>query len=247
MTLDEQRPVVGGSSFGPQVRYGLRRSVASAGRRWLLVATLLVGVVFAVLVAVAAPVPSGAVLASPAQLLMSVLVPLTGVLLAHDLTCDPNDRRRVSSVVLAAALYAAAVALAGFVVCVVVAALTPAAVIGAPDTVLSVALGGAGLQVTAQLVGTGLGFLVRSTVVAFLGTIVLPLGLWLLLGAIGPLAYLQQWLTPFGATPPLLSGDASVLDVLAWVVVLVLWGGLLNVAGASRLGKRRAACAGAAG
>jgi hypothetical protein len=241
MTLDEQRPVVGGTRFGAQVRYGLRRSVASAGRRWLLVATLLVGVVLAVLVAVAAPVPSVAALASPAQLLMSVLVPLTGVLLAHDLTRDPNDRRRGSSVVLAAALYAAAVALVGFVVCVVVAALTPAAVIGTPGTVLSAALGGAGLQVTAQLVGTGLGFLVRPTVVAFLGTIILPLGLWLLLGAIGPLAYLQQWLTPFGATPPLLSGAVSVVDVLAWVVVLVLWGGLLNVAGASRFGRRRAA------
>jgi hypothetical protein len=39
--------------------------------------------------------------------------------------------------------------------------------------------------VLAQLVGTGLGFLVRSAAVAFLGTILLPLGAWLLLRPLG--------------------------------------------------------------
>jgi hypothetical protein len=237
MALDEQRSATSRSSLGAQAGHELRRSIAGKDRRWLLAATLLVGVMFAVLVAVAAPVSSVSVLASPVQLLMSVLVPLCGVRLAQELVRDPGDGRRAVAVVLAAVVYAAAVALVGFVVCVAVAAVAPSAAIGAPGTVLSVALGGIGLQVTAQLVGTGLGFLLQRPVVAFLGTIVLPLGIWLLLGLLGQLSWLQQWLTPFGATPPLLSGAPSGLDVLAWVVVLVLWGGLLNGIGMSRLGR----------
>lgn len=90
------------------------------------------------------------------------------------------------------------------------------------------------MQVIAQLVGTGLGFHLRRTLVAFLATIVFPLGTWLLLGVLGPLGRLQQWLTPFGATPPLLTGAPTARDLAAWAVVLVLWGGLLNGTGVLR-------------
>ncbi|QJY45704.1 hypothetical protein [Pseudonocardia broussonetiae] len=220
----ERSPVAGG------VGHWLRRSTAGTGRRWLLVAVLVVGAAAAVLVAVAAPVPTVAVPASAAQLLMSVLVPLSGVLLAQEWARGPGGGG-AGPVVLAAASYAAAVALLGFAACVVAVALVPSAALGGPATVVAVALGGIGVQVTAQLVGTGLGFLLRRPLVAFLGTVVLPLGVWLTLGALGPLAWLRAWLTPFGATPPLLTGSPSTPEVVAWLVVLALWGGALNAAG----------------
>ena len=71
--------------------------------------------------------------------------------------------------------------------------------------------------------------------------IALPLGLWLLVGALGPPAWLQQWLAPFAATAPLLAWAPSVVDVAVWAVVLVLWGGVLNGMGAARLARRRPA------
>lgn len=218
--------------FAGQVRDALRRTVTGRGRRGLLGSTLLLGGLVAGLVAAAAPAPSLAALAAPAQLLMSVLVPLSGVLLAHDLT-RPGNTLRPPPMIVAAVVYAALVAVAGFALCGLATAIAPGAALGDPRSALSVALGGIGVQVTAQLVGTGFGLLLPRTGVAFLATIVVPLGLWLLLGTTGP--RLQQWLTPFGANPPLLTGAPSPTDLAAWVVVLLLWGGLLNGAGVRRL------------
>lgn len=227
-TETEQAP-----GFMGQVAGGLRRTVASPGRRWLLGLTLLVGGAYAGLVVALAPMPSLAALAGPAQLLMSVLVPLTGVLLAHDLIRH-RDRLRAAPLLVAAAAYAAGVAVAGFALCVLATAVAPVAELGELRSAASVALGGIGVQVTAQLVGTGFGLLLRRTVVAFLATIVVPLGAWLLLGTADPLTRLQQWLTPFGANPPLLAGAPGATDLAAWTVVLVLWGGLLNGLGVRR-------------
>ncbi len=241
MTPDGPHPPTAGTGSAARVRDALRRSTAGAGRRALLAATLLVGAVAAVLVVAAVPVPSVAVPAAAAQLLVSVLVPLSGILLVHDLTRRPGDDRQVGPVLVAAVLHAAAVAIAVSVVCAVVTALHPQAELGAPGTVVAVVLGGVAVQTTAQLVGTGLGLLLDRSVLAFAATIALPLGLWLLVGALGPLAWLQLWLTPFGATSPLLAGTPSPADVAAWAVVLALWGGVLNAAGAARLARRRSA------
>src|SRR2546423_1659085 len=71
----------------------------------------------------------------------------------------------------------------------------------------TVAVGGVLVQVVAQLVGTGLGLLLRSPVVAFLGSIVLPLGLWLALGAVDALRPAREWLTPYASVWHLLSGQ----------------------------------------
>lgn len=239
MTPDGPHPPTPGTGSAARVRDALRRSTAGAGRRALLAATLLVGAAAAVLVVVAVPVPSVAVPASAAHLLASVLVPLSGVLLVHDLARRPGDARPVVPVLVAAVLYAAAVAVAVSVVCAVATAVHPQAEPGAPGTVVAVVLGGVAVQTTAQLVGTGLGLLLDRPAVAFAATIAVPLGLWLLLGALGPLARLQQWLTPFGATSPLLSGAPSPVDAAAWAVVVVLWGGVLNAVGAARLARRR--------
>lgn len=84
---------------------------------------------------------------------------------------------------------------------------------GSPAAVVSVTIGSVCLLVTAQLSGTGLGLLLRRRLVAFLGTVILPLGVWLLLGAIGPITFLRPWLTPFGAASPLLTDTASQQNV----------------------------------
>ena len=91
------------------------------------------------------------------------------------------------------------------------------------------------VQVVAGLVGTGLGLLLRSTVVAFLATIVLPLGLFGLLGAVDALRPAQPWLTPLGSVRNLLSGDMTVLRWAQWLCVLLLWGVGLNAVGAAVL------------
>lgn len=90
----------------------------------------------------------------------------------------------------------------------------------------------------AGLVGTGLGLLLRSTVVAFLATIVLPLGLFGLLGAVDALRPAQPWLTPLGSVRNLLSGDMTVLRWAQWLCVLLLWGVGLNALGAALLNRR---------
>lgn len=70
-------------------------------------------------------------------------------------------------------------------------------------------------------------------------SVLVPLsGVLLALGALGPLVWLRGWLTPFGATPPLLTGGPSTPEVVAWPVVPALWGGALDVAGV-RYSRRR--------
>jgi hypothetical protein len=73
--------------------------------------------------------------------------------------------------------------------------------------------------------------LLRSRVVAFLGTIVLPLGLWFVLRGVDA----QAWLTPYAAAANLLSGRMTAVMWAQWLVVFLLWGVGLNVAGAARL------------
>lgn len=92
------------------------------------------------------------------------------------------------------------------------------------------------VQLTAQLVGTGLGLLVRHCVLAFGLTIVAPLGLWLLLGAVSPAA--QEWLTPFASAQHQLSGAMTGLSWAQTATVLLLWGVGLNLVGLRRLRRR---------
>jgi hypothetical protein len=79
-------------------------------------------------------------------------------------------------------------------------------------------------QVIAGLVGTGLGLLLRPAALAFAGTIVLPLGLWLVLGAVDAWHPAQAWLTPYASARQLLSGEMTPVNWAQSVVVLLLWG-----------------------
>ncbi|MET8231532.1 hypothetical protein ABZS77_12770 [Micromonospora sp. NPDC005298] len=221
-------------------RGALRRSLGTRGRFWLLVGTLAAGLLAAVaLVAAAAPADrTFAAVSDTAQSLMSVLTPLFGILLVRDRR-RASDAVGVVPTVLAVLLPAIVVGVAGVLICAATVALTPAAVADEPwRHAGTVAVGSVLVQVVAGLVGTGLGLLLRSTVIAFLATIVLPLGLFGLLGAVDSLRPAQPWLTPFGSVRHLLSGEMSVLRWVQWLCVLLIWGVGLNALGAVALRRR---------
>jgi hypothetical protein len=204
--------------------------------------TLLAGLLAAVaLTAAAAPADrTFAALSDTVQSLTSVLVPLVGILLAHDLRRAPGPSR-VTPALAATALVAAAVGVLGVLICAAALLLAPTAVAAQPwRHAGTVAVGSVLVQIVAGLVGTGLGLLLRSRVVAFLATIVLPLGLWALLGAVDALRPAQPWLTPYGSVRHLLSGDMSLLRWVQWLTVLLIWGAGLNAVGAATLQGRTA-------
>ncbi|WP_347662925.1 hypothetical protein [Micromonospora sp. B9E7] len=223
-------------------RVALRRSLGTRARRWLLAGTLLAGLLAAVaLVDAAAPADrTFAALSETVQSLMSVVTPLFGILLVRDLR-GASGPVRVRPSVLAVGLPAVVIAVAGVLICVATLALAPADAADEPwRHAGTVAVGSVLVQVVAGLVGTGLGLLLRSTVVAFVATIVLPLGLFALLGGVEAA---QPWLTPLGSVRNLLSGDMTVLRWAQWLCVLLLWGVGLNLVGAMAL-KRRSGTAG---
>ncbi|MEU4470548.1 hypothetical protein [Micromonospora sp. NPDC023888] len=222
------------------IRDALRHSLGTRARRWLLVGTLVAGLLSAVaVVAAAAPADrTFADLSDTVQSLLSVMTPLFGILLVHDLRRAPV-RVPVLPTVLAVGLPAVVLGVGGVLICAATLALTPADVADEPWRFAgTVALGSVLVQVVAGLVGTGLGLLLRSTVIAFLATIVLPLVPFGLLGAVDALRPAQPWLTPLGSVRNLLSGDMTVLRWAQWLCVLLIWGVGLNAVGAALLRRR---------
>lgn len=217
----------------------LRRAAGTRPRRWLVAGTALVGLFTAVAVAAALPPAelTFATVSDPVQSLMSVLVPLMSCLLVRDLRQAPRAAA-VSPTLLAAILFAAVVGVFGVVVCAAALAVAPAA--DPWQNAATIAAGGVLVQIGAGLVGTGLGMLVRPVSVAFLATIVLPLGLWFVLGVVDVLRPGQAWLTPYATVRNLLSGRMGAVLWAQWLVVLLIWGLGLNVVGAIRLKREQA-------
>jgi len=225
------------TGLGGATADAIRRAVGTWPRRWLVAVTLLVGLSAAVAGTAAAPSADRtfAALADPMQSLMSVMVPLFGILLARDLRRAPRAAR-IAPTLLAAGLLAAVIGAFGVLVC--AAALAVAAPATPADPWLhagTIAVGSVLVQVVAGLVGTGLGLLLRSVVVAFLASIVLPLGLWFVLGGVDVLRPAQAWLTPYATVRNLLSGQMSAVRWAQWLVVALIWGVGLNTVGAARL------------
>ncbi|MFD2765935.1 hypothetical protein [Micromonospora eburnea] len=216
----------------------LRRSVGTRTRRFLLAVTLLLGLLAAAGLALGGPPGDRtfANLSDPAQSLMSFVVPAFGILLARDLK-RASGATRLTPTLLAAALFAAAVALFGVLVCATALTVTTSSAQDPWRHVGTVAVGSVLVQLVAQLVGTGLGLLMRRPAIAFAATIVLPLGLWSLLGAIDLLRPAQA-LTPYSSARHLLSGQMSALNWVWWLAVLLIWGVGLNALGAARLRRR---------
>ena len=214
----------------------IRCSVGTRARRLVLAITLLVGVLGAV--ALAAGPPAGrtfVALSNSTQSLMSVTVPLFGILLARDLK-GVRGAASVAPVFTAAILLAAAIGLVGVLVC--AATLAVAASDAAPDAWShfgTVVVGSLLVQVLAVLVGTALGLLLPSAVAAFVASIVVPLGLWLVLGGVDVLHPARAWLTPYAAARNLLSGRMSAAAWVQWLAVALMWGVGLNAVGVIRL------------
>jgi hypothetical protein len=159
---------------------------------------------------------------------MSVVLPAIGVLLARDVRT--SAAARVESTILAAAILAAAVGAFGAVVGAAALAVNPGT--DAWASAASIAIGGVLVQIVANLVGTGMGLLIRPAGVAFLATIVVPLGFWFILGLVNA-GGAQAWLTPYGVAQNLLTEPAAVVWV-QWLLVFLLWGVGLNLIGARR-------------
>ncbi|MFJ8582024.1 hypothetical protein [Micromonospora sp. NPDC093277] len=223
------------TSLGEATLSALRRSVGTRTRRFLLALTLLLGLLAAAGLALAGP--SGdrtfAKLSDAVQSLMSVIVPAFGILLARDLK-RASESIRLTPTLLAATLLAAVVGLFGVLVCATALAMATSSAQDPWRHVGTIALGSVLVQVVAQLVGTGLGLLTRRPVIAFVASIALPLGLWLLLGSVDVLGPAQA-LTPYASVRHLLSGQMSALNWVQWLAVLLIWGAGLNVLGAARL------------
>ena len=113
---------------------------------------------------------------------------------------------------LAAIALAASFALFGILTCAIAVAVAKSdAPQGRWHHVVALVVGGVLVQVIAQLVGTGLGLLIRWPFLAMIGTIVLPLGLFLLLGTVGTTVSARAWLTPYASAPTLLSGQPNLM------------------------------------
>jgi hypothetical protein len=102
-----------------------------------------------------------------------------------------------------------------------------------------IALGSVVVQVVAVLTGSGLGLLMRRPVVTCLATIVVPIGLWAILGSIEALRPAQAWLTPYSSVPQLLEGTMTPVRWLQEFVIALIWAVGLNAVGVIRLGRGR--------
>lgn len=222
-------------AFGEATLDAVRRSVGTRARRLLLAVTLLLGLLAAAGLAMAGPPDDRtfAKLSDAVQSLMSIIVPAFGILLVRDLK-RASSTTRLTPTLLAATLLAAEVGVFGFLVCVAALAATTSSAQDPWRDVGTIAVGSVLVQVLAALVGTGLGLLIRRPVVAFIASIVLPLGLWFLLGAIDVLKPAQA-LTPYSSVRHLLSGQMSALNWIQWLAVVLIWGVGLNVLGGARL------------
>ncbi len=217
-----------------------RRAGGTRTRPWVVAVTLLLGLVGAVAVAVGTPPEERtfATVSGPAQSLMSLLVPLLGVLVTARLR-RPARAADVLAGIGKALVPALLIAATGVLICALVTAVAPSAAAGSPWADAGVVvLGSLLVQGVAQLVGTGMGLLLPRPILAYAATIVLPLGLWRLLGAVADLRPAQAWLTPFPSVQHLLSGEMDPIRWAQWLVVLAIWGVGLNALGLARASRR---------
>ena len=212
-----------------------QRAMGTRARRWLAAITVALGLLAAVALATVTPESErtfAAVLA-PTQLLMSLPLPFLGVLMASDLR--HARMLPITSTILAGVGVGVVFAALGIgIAAVATLSISSTAAEGPWARAGIVVLGSVLVQVLAQLTGIALGLLSRSSVLACAATIGMPLGLWLLLGAVEPLRPAQPWLTPFPSAQRLLGGQMTPLAWTQWLVVVVIWGSSLNAYAAAR-------------
>jgi hypothetical protein len=227
----------------------LRKSAGSPARRWLLIAAGVVGLLSAGLVAFtgSAQDHTFAVISFYTQSAISLPLPFVSVLvMTQEFGRRASSTRTIGvdvslSTIIAAKLLASAiiaVAGAGYGVLIsllATSAAAPAADEGRWDAMGMIILGSVLVQLIAQLSGAGWGLLLRSSALAIVADVVVPLGLWIITGAIPALQGVQAWLAPFASVRNLLSGH---MDAERWAqvgVIAVVWVVALNAAGTLRL------------
>lgn len=226
----------------------LRTSIRSRSRRWLLIASGVVGLLSAGLVASSGSAQDHTftVISFYTQSAISLPLPLVSVLLMTQ-----EFGRRASSatvglgmslgaIIVAKLLASAVIAVAGagygvLISLVATSAAAPAADQGRWDAIGLIILGSVLVQLIAQLSGAGWGLLLRSASMAIAADVVVPLGLWIVTGSVPALQGVQAWLAPFSSVRNLLSGH---MDAERWAqvgVIALVWVVGLNAAGILRL------------
>jgi hypothetical protein len=208
---------------------GHRLLLETTARRWwvALTAAIAVGIPWLLAFTLPAAERTFAAVNAPTQMLISVITPFVGLLLATDVRLG---RAKVGPAVRVAYLFAVVAGAWGAVFSAVASAAT---VSSAPDVwahAATAAAGGLAVQTVATSTGLGLGALLRRPIVAGVATFA-PLVVGLILTAVPAVA---AWVTPAVNGPLLLSGA----DPMAWVregAVLLIWGGGYWVAGAGRI------------
>jgi hypothetical protein len=211
-----------------------RVALRSRPAKIILAVTVTLGVLGAIATAFGLPANARtfAAINASCQLILSVGVAFLGVLALKALR-RPTTVSCAIRAVLAALVLAAGVGLLGVVVSAIATALTPSSAPVGPGYVAVLAAAASPLvQMLAQLVGTGMGLLLpRRPVFGCLLTVLLPLGVWPLVGLVEALHPAREWLTPFGAVSGLLSGSDQVVPWLQWLTVVIIWGGGLTGVG----------------
>src|SRR5690242_5226246 len=170
------------------------------------------------------------------QLIVSVLLPLVGILLAADLR--RRGEIRTLPTCMAAVAIAVRVAVAGLLVAVVTTSAASGSTPGRWHGAASSAAGGVVVQVVCVLVGVGLGLLGARPWLALLASALVPLALYAALGAVPGLRPARDWCTPYASAQHLLSGATTPLMWVQAAVVLLLWGMALPALAAAWLRRR---------
>ncbi|MDN5763654.1 MAG: hypothetical protein L0H41_15230, partial [Microlunatus sp.] len=155
-----------------------------------------------------------------AQLLMTLLTPFSAALATSELRTPKAQQPAVRAYWAGAAIYAVAIGTLGLLACV----LAVTALGAAPESWLggpSVVVGSLLVQLIPVGVGCAAGLLLPRAWLACLTTVVVPLGVTLLLGTLGPRGA-ADWLTPLGAAGHLVPGPMSILNWAQWIVVAAL-------------------------
>jgi hypothetical protein len=226
----------------------LRRSAGSRARRWLLIASAVVALLTAGLVAFTSPAQDHtfAVISFYTQSAISLPLPLVSVLIMtqefgrRPWSTTPTSASSRDATITAKLLASALIAVAGASYGVLISVLATSAV--APpadqeqwDAVGLIIFGSVLVQLIAQLSGAGWGLLLGSSVLAVAADVVVPLGLWIVTGAVPEVHGVQAWLAPFASVRNVLSG---AMDAQRWAqvsIIVLVWVIALNAAGIFRV------------
>ncbi|HEX6757740.1 MAG TPA: hypothetical protein VF086_04890 [Propionibacteriaceae bacterium] len=225
----------------------LRKVVGTPARRWLLIAAGVLGLLSAGLVAFTGPAHDHTLpmISFFTQSAISLPLPFVSVLL---MTADFGRRASPTTfalgispdaIITAKLLASAIIALAGASYGVLISVLAtrlaaPAADDGRWGVIGMIILGSMLVQLIAQLSGAGWGLLLGSSALAIVADVAVPLGLWIVAGAIPALHGVQAWLAPFASVQNLLSGQMNAQQWAQVGVIVLVWVVVLNAAGILR-------------